>query len=147
MVNSSGLSIAFDDLQRELIALDRAWTCLHERASLRHAAADLRHHLCALLACADELPPDRARYDALDGETRILAHEAFLSVLALGQLLLRAIDDRLAPELAIAQMQLSVEHMLDLLAPLVSRADDALRRVLLEDVSIETALAEVGRGQ
>ena len=141
----SPFSIAFEDLHHELIAFDQAWTCPHERASLRHAAADLRHHLCALLAV--DLPPERARYDALDGESRILAHEAFLSVLALGQLLLRAIDDRLAPEIAIARMQIVVDRMLDLLAPLVSRADDALRRVLLDNVPIEAALAEVGRAR
>jgi hypothetical protein len=141
------LSTAFDDLQHELVRLDRGWTCNRERASLRYTAADIRHHVCAALAWLDDIPPDVARYDRLDGEARILAHEAFLSVLALGQLLLRAIADKLANEVAIARAQCAVEHMLDVLAPLVSRADDALRRVLLEEVSIETALDGIGHGQ
>jgi len=137
---STPLSNAFDDLQRELLHLDRGWTCDRERASLRHAAGDIRHHVCAALAWLDDLPPETARYDLLDGEARVLAHEAFLSVLALGQLLLRAIEDRLANEVAIARVQCAVDRMLDVVAPFVSRADDALRRVLLEDVSIEAAL-------
>ena len=137
---ASPFSIAFDDLQRELIALDLAWTCERERASLRHAAADLRHHVCVALVALEDLPPDRAHYDRLSGEARILAHEAFLSVLALGQLLLRAIAERLAPDVPIARVQQEVERLLDLFAPFTSRADDALRRVLLEDVTLEAAL-------
>ena len=141
------LSVAFDDLQHELVRLDRGWTCDRERASLRHTASDIRHHVCMALTWLDELPPEAARYDRLDGEARILAHEAFLAVLALGQLLLRAIVDKLANDVAIARAQCAVEHMLDVIAPFVSRADDALRRVLLEDVPIETALDGVGHGQ
>lgn len=141
------LSNAFDDLQHELVRLDMGWTCDRERASQRHTTSDIRHHVCAALAWLDDLPPEVARYDRLDGEARILAHEAFLAVLALGQLLLRAIEDRLANEVAIARAQCAVEHMLDVLAPFVSRADDALRRVLLEDVPIESALDGVGHGQ
>jgi hypothetical protein len=141
----SALSIAFDDLVDELLALDGAWTCDRERASLRHAAADLRHHLCAALVVLEHLPPERARYDALEGDARVLAHEAYLSVLALGQLLLRAIEDELAPGVVIARVQFAVDKLLDLLAPLVTRADEVLRRVLLEAVSIADAVAEVGR--
>lgn len=147
MTFATPLSNAFDDLQHELVRLDRGWTCDRERSSLRHTAGDLRHHVCAALACLDDLPPETARYDRLAGEARILAHEAFLSVLALGQLLLRAIADRLADEVAIARAQCAVEHLLDGLAPFVCRADDALRRVLLEDMSIEAALCGVGHGQ
>ena len=65
---STPLSNAFDDLQRELLHLDRGWTCDRERASLRHAAGDIRHHVCAALAWLDDLPPETARYDLLDGD-------------------------------------------------------------------------------
>jgi hypothetical protein len=147
MTFTTPLSNAFDDLQHELVRLDQSWTCERERASLRHTASDIRHHVCAALAWLDDLPPELARYDRLEGEARILAHEAFLAVLALGQLLLRAIADRLADEVAIARAQCAVDFLLDVLAPLVSRADDALRRVLLEDLSIEAALDGVGHGQ
>ena len=141
------LSNAFDDLQHELVRLDANWTCERERAGLRFAASDIRHHVCVALVCLDDLAPEIARYDRLDAEGRILAHEAYLAVLALGQLLLRAIVDNLADSVAIARAQCAVDHLLDALSALVSRADAALRRVLLEDVSIEAALDGVGHGQ
>ena len=137
---TSPLSIAFDDLQHELVRLDASWTGEHERAGLRFAASDIRHHVCVALVCLEHVPPEVARYDRLDVEGRILAHEAYLAVLALGQLLLRAIVDALADGVAIARAQCAVDRMLDTLSPFVSRADDALRRVLLEDVSIEDAI-------
>jgi hypothetical protein len=141
------LSTAFDELQHELVRLDASWTSERERAGLRFAASDIRHHVCVALACLDDLPAELARYDRLDVEGRILAHEAYLAVLALGQLLLRAIVDALADGVAIARAQCAVDQLLDALSPFVSRADDALRRVLLEDVSIEAALDGVGHGQ
>lgn len=139
---TSPLELTFDDLLRELCALGDAWTCDRERAALRFTASDLRHHVCAFLPLIAH--DDHAHYDTLGGEARVLAHEAYLAVLALGQLLLRAIAERMAPDIAIARVQQEVERMLDLLAPLVSRADTALRRVLLDEVPLETALAEVG---
>lgn len=144
---TTSLSNAFDDLLNELVRLDRSWICERERAGLRFAASDIRHHVCVALVRIDDLPAAIARYDRLDAGGRILAHEAYLAVLALGQLLLRAVVDRLAENVAIARAQCAVEHMLDALSPFVSRADDALRRVLLEDVSIEAALDGVGHGQ
>jgi hypothetical protein len=157
---SSRLSSAFDELQLELVALDRAWTCERERSGLRHAAGDLRHHVCAALVFLDDVEPGApgapgeprtpgepgvARYDQLDGATRVLAHEAFLAVLAVGQLLRRASEDGLAASAAIEAAARAVEHVLDELTPVVSRADDALRRVLLDDASLEQALAGVAR--
>ena len=141
---ASPISLAFDDLVSALVALECEWTCDHERASLRYTAGDIRHHMCAALAFLEASPA--TTYEGLNGESKILAHEAFLSVLALGQLLLRAIEEQLAPAVAIAQAQCAVDVVLDLFVPLVSRADEALRRVLLEDVSIEEALREVSRG-
>lgn len=41
--------------------------------------------------------------------------------------------------------QLTVGSLLDELCPFVSRADDALRRVLLDEVPFEDALAGVAR--
>lgn len=143
---TSPISHAFDDLQRELVRLDIAWTNEHEHATLRHTASDIRHHVCAALAWLDPLPPDLARYDRLEGEARVLAHEAYLAVLALAQLLLRAIADKLADEVAIARTQCAVEYMLEVFDPFVSRADDALRRVLLEDVPIEAAVNAISDG-
>jgi hypothetical protein len=131
MFTTTPLSLAFDDLNCELVALDRKWTCDRERASLRCTSSDVRHHVCMALSF-------------LDGASSIMAHEAYLSVLALGQLLLRAYEDRLADTIAIAEAQCAVDHVLDLFTPYVSGADIAMRRVLLEDVSIEDALEGIG---
>lgn len=147
---SSSLSQAFDALQRELVALDRAWTCEIERAGLRHAAVDIRHHVCAALTALDDrddAAADANAFARLDQGARILAHEAFLAVLALGQLLRRALDDALAAPRAIAATQLAVDALLDELAPCVSGADRAMRRVLLDDEPLETALAGLAHGR
>lgn len=147
---SSPLSQAFDELQLELVALDRAWTDERERSGLRHAAVDIRHHVCAALTALDDREdeaPGTPAFTRLDQGARILAHEAFLAVLALGQLLRRALDDGLAPPAAIAACQLVVDQLLDELAPCVSGADRAMRRVLLDDEPLETALAGLGHGR
>src|SRR5688572_17645887 len=118
---STPLSLSFDQLVYQIVALENAWTCDRERASLCHASADLRHHMCAALVRLDD--NQFGSYETIDGEAKILAHEAFLSVLALGQLLVRAADDGLADERAIDNTRDAVDHTLDLLTPFVSRAD------------------------
>jgi hypothetical protein len=75
----------------------------------------------------------------------VLAHEAYLSVIALGQLLQHD-EERLAPTWAIESARGAVDRTLDTLAPFVSRADEGLRRVLLDNVPSEDALAAVSRG-
>jgi hypothetical protein len=149
--SESTLSEAFDDLLATILALERAWTCQRERAGLRHAAGDVRHHVCAVIAELDEHAHDvrprhpHSRFDTLGAGTRVLAHEAFLSVLSLGQLLRRAAEDGLAAAGEIAAAQRAVAAILDELTPYISRADDALRRVLLDHEPFEVALARVGR--
>ncbi len=166
--SESTLSEAFDDLIATLIALagggravcgedateatnERAWTCNRERAGLRHAAGDVRHHVCAVIADLEEaaryaqpLRP-HSMFEGLGDGTRVLAHEAFLSVLSLGQLVRRASEDRLAPVPDLELARLAISAMLDELCPYVSRSDDALRRVLLDHEPFEVALARVGR--
>jgi hypothetical protein len=138
----------FDELQLKIIALDREWASEPERAGLRHTAADIRHHVCAAVAALERVDnhvPCTRTFDQLDGFTRVLSHEAFLSVLALGQLLRRALEDGLATPSVVEVTQLAVTHLLDELRPYVSNADAALRRVLLEDMPLEEALAGVAR--
>ena len=139
---SNIISASYDQLVISIIALDDAWLSNEEHASLRHIESDIRHHICMLMARLD-----LRAYEALDGETRILAHEAYLAVLSLGQLLLRAVEEALARPRAIADTRAALDRVLDAMTPLVSRADDAMRRVLLENMPFETAVAEVGRGQ
>jgi len=147
---SSSLSQAFEVLQVELRALERAWTNDRERSGLRHAAADLGHHVCAALAALDGLDRESShvpRYERLDAGARIFAHEAFLAVLAVGQLLRRDDDEALAPPSALAATALAVDVLLDELAPFVTSAEIAMRRVLLDDEPLETALAGIAHGR
>jgi len=144
----STLSEAFDDLLAILLTLDRAWTCQPERAALRHAAGDVRHHICAVIwelgdlaRHAEPLRPC-SRLDTLGEGTRVLAHEGFLSVLSLGQLLRRALEDDLAPAPDVAVAQLAVSNLLDELTPYIAKADDLLRWVLLEQVPVDDGVRD-----
>ena len=141
MMTTTPISTAFDELVLALVKLERAWTCEREVAGLRFAAHDVRHHVCTAMAFLGDEPPD---FDRLAPEPRVLAHEAFLAVLAVGQLLLRAIEDDHADTTAIARAQVAVDELLDRFTPYVSRADVALRRVLLDGVSIEESLEGIG---
>jgi len=77
-------------------------------------------------------------FDQIDNRARDLTHEAYVSVIALGQALRRSTIglDPCARDLCSA----AVKILLDALGPYVSRADHALRRVLLDDVPLEEAL-------
>jgi hypothetical protein len=147
----SALSQAFDAVMTMGVALDRAWTCHRERAGLRHVMADARHHVCEVIADLDEVArhaqPLRPHtvVDLLGEGTRVLAHEAYLSVLSLGQLLRRATEDGLAPVPDLELAQAATARLLDELTPYISRADDALRRVLLDHEPFEVALERLGR--
>ena len=149
---ASTMSEAFDHLLLEMVALEQAWSCDRERSGLRHAAGDVRHHVCSALAFLDDMlrnaerPAPHAMHEVIDDARKVLAHEAYLSALSLGQLLRRASEDRLADAAAIERGQRAVARLLDELTPYVSRADDGLRRVLLDDEPFETALARVGHG-
>lgn len=144
MFITTPISIAFDELVLALVRLEQAWTCEREVAALRFAAADMRHHVCMAMSFLGDEPPD---FEVLAPDTSVHAHEAFLAVVAVGQLLLRAIEKDHANPSAIAQAQLAVDKLLDRFTLYVSRADIALRRVLLEGVSIEDSLQEVGRAE
>jgi hypothetical protein len=130
---------AFDELLVQSVALENAWTDETERAGLVFTCADIRHHVCM----ATSVLHGKSSFDALDGEAKAYAHEAFLSVLALGQLLQRDV----APADAIVCARVAVDRLLDVLTPYVSPADNGLRRVLLDGITIEQACAEVARGQ
>lgn len=131
-----------------MVSLERAWTCDGELSGLRHAAVDIRHHVCAALALLDEAtqgkprPGPHAMFEIIDDALRVLAREAYLSVLSLGQTLVRACEDRLAEPHAVEGGQHAVARMLDELTPYVSRADHGLRRVLLDGEPLEEVLRE-----
>ena len=130
---------ALEFLVEEFVRLGRAWTCERERAGLRHAFADARHHLYAAVGLLDQLTDDPAHlyphsaFEIMSDALRVRAHEAFVAVLGLGRLVRRAADEHLASQGALADADLAVWRMLEELTPYVSRADGALRRTLLAD--------------
>ena len=67
---------AFDELLVQSVALERVWSDETERAGLVFTAADIRHHVCAAIPWLHGEPS----YDALCGEAKIFAHEAYLAV-------------------------------------------------------------------
>ncbi len=146
----STISEAIDILFDAFVRLDGAWTAELERSGMRHAFADARHHLCYAAVVLDDVTHDpdllvpHGAYDLLDDAARVLAHEAHHSVLALGQMLLSAREDKLAERSALDEAEISVMRMLAELSPFVSLADLGLRRTLLEGVPLETVLADLG---
>jgi hypothetical protein len=142
--SESSLCTAFDHLLEQMAALERAWTSDLERSGLRHTVGDVIHHVCAALADLDEVwrpdAPPSSIYDEIDSELRVLAREAYLTVLALGQLLSRDDEPCRADPTTVACARAAVLDMLDELAPFVSRADDSLRRVRLDGEPFEAAL-------
>jgi hypothetical protein len=145
------LDRTFEELHRILIDLETAWTSELERSGLQHATADARHHLCAAIAALDALPATageqraHAVFEYLDDGMKVLAREAYLSAIALGQYLQRAWSDVLASPAALERATSANERMLDELAPYVSRADGALRRAVLDEDPVEAAAADLRR--
>jgi hypothetical protein len=144
------LAGAFDTMVDAMIALDHAWTDERARAEVQDAARDVRHDLAAAIALLAAVPlrADRRRahaaYDELRDEQRDLAREAYLSVLALGQLVQQAWQDSMAPPRALEQATAAVDGMLDALAPFVTRAETGVRRCLLDGEPLEDVLAQAG---
>jgi len=120
-------------------------------------AGAVRHHAClalSFLGCA-RVPRARlrvaarererdsaplmpgARRNVIDGATSTSVHEAYLAVLAFGQLLRGAAEDGLADVVAIETCRETVNGMLDALSPFIDLADNGLRRALLDDVPLE----------
>ncbi len=169
-MKKSLLSIAFDDLMAGMIVLDRGWLDEMERSGMRRAAGEVRHHVCAAIASLVHEPPvsragpppqmtpeDRERIRAsaareshrelpnLRPEAAVYAHEAYVAVLAFGQLLLRANNAELCDPVALETCHESVVAMLDALSPFIRAADDGVRRVLLEEEPVELVAERIGR--
>jgi hypothetical protein len=133
---TDGLVKAFRAWQDAMIELDRTWTNALEQSGMHAIWGDVIHHVCAAMSSVD------APYDDLDGAQEVLAREAFLSALALGQLVRRAKQERSAELLALAGAAGATDKMLDALAPCVSGADLALRAALLDGDTIDVELYE-----
>ncbi len=140
------LSPAVDELFEAMVSLEQGWTDAAERSSLRRTTSDVRHHMGMACSCAD-IGGTCDRYDATSETTRWVVHEAYLSVLALGQLVRRADDEGMAATDALAAAETAIADMLDELDRFVSRADVGMRRVLLDGESVETVVAEMAHAE
>lgn len=129
----------FHAFTRDLIELELCWTDERERSGAHYAVADARHHLAHAICDLE----DASGYDTLSEGGRVLVREAFMSVLTIGQLVQRAIDERWGHLEALAHVHTGVRRTLDALTPYVSRADAALRRTQLDGIALETVLAEM----
>ena len=140
--------LAYADLIDAVDALREAWRRYPERVRIEHA-----------LMLADERMGHALEERATD-EADIAAHDAFVGIVALGQLLLgerevRSADEREpwderdtwrtgAGDTELEHAWRMVGVVLDALTPYVSKVDDALRRVLLEGEALEDALLRIG---
>lgn len=117
------LERAFEELKERLIELHVAWQPGEERGGLHFLMGDVVHHVCMARAFLDGVD----RYEELDWTQRMVAREAFLSVLSLRQLVHNAIEARSAPPDVLERASCGASGMLDALIPFVGRADAALR--------------------
>jgi hypothetical protein len=131
------LSAAFDDLIAEAIALEAA--CFHGRA--RTAVRALRDTaLHKVITTINTLEQRRIVEEDEYERTR----DAYRAVLSLGMLLDEHVrPGRDCPGPAHASAQAAVGGMLDALRPYVQQRDDAMRRILLEHIPIDTAMARL----
>jgi hypothetical protein len=139
--------LAYADLVDAVDALRFAWRRYAERARLEHAAMLLDERM------GHALREQQAQ------AAEVAVHDAYVGVIALGQLLLgerelRGADEREpwddrdtwqndggdVGDAELDQAWRMVGIVLDELTPYVSRADHALRRVLLDRIPLEHAL-------
>lgn len=117
-------------LRSELAALERAWRDDAELYAVRRRSRELVDHCEAVERAFDFEPRD----------VRRAARDAFVAAIGVVQLVDGA--DRKLPTDARARARHALGVVLDALAPYVGRADHALRRVLVDGVEIEEALAQ-----
>ena len=145
----TALSRALDDLPTPMIALERAW----RTDGLGYAFRDAVHHVCVALAWVERFAADaRAPHDAfdhMDEPSRVLAHEAYLAVVALGVEVQRAAEPGAGegggavPAGLVAAARWAVDDVLDALSPFVCRADDALRATTLDGIPYALTFADL----
>lgn len=131
------LEATFDDMRDAIAPLLRAWRGAWTEIHLPHT--DVVHHMCTAITREIAEEP----YACMPDEHREIARDAFLTVLAFGQLLQRGLVEELAPRALLEDAIAAVRAVLDELSLHVSRADDAVRRVLLEGVSLDDAVAGI----
>lgn len=133
MIESS-IFTAFCELQLVVISVERAWLGRLELSGLRFAVGDARHHCCAAASFLVDYEGDStAGYEQISGSDRVIAHEAYLSLIGLGQMLRGAHEDHLPGTRAIERTLDALGRVLDTLEPFTSGADRALRVAMLDE--------------
>jgi hypothetical protein len=146
-VTTTLLSETFDQMIHAFARLEDAWTDDRTRSGLCWAFRDARHHVCHALVWLGDVTDDpallapHAAFEVMDEAARIMAHEAYASVLSLGQLVLHAREQGSAAAGAIDGADAAVRLMLERLSPYVSRADEGMRRTMLDGEPIEEEAA------
>jgi len=132
------LQEAFEELVTELNAFETAWVHETARGTVRGLIDDVLLKASASLAMLEPaLVIDEIEY--------LRTHETYRSMLKLGMFLTQIVRaGRDAPAEAIDRARVAVGAMLDALTPYVLRKDNALRRVLIDNVSFDDAVAQLG---
>ncbi len=135
--------LAYADVADAVEALRASWRKYSGRARLEHVT----------LLCDARM--EKAFEVQAPDEARAAVRDAFVAIVALGQVLLGERELRGATRLpaatgALVDDELEIAWrmcgvMLDVLAPYVSHADQVLRRVLLEGELLDDALARLGQ--
>lgn len=123
---------AYNALTPELFALGREWQ--GNDADISFPTRDLVHHVSHALLIEHE-------FEQADHGDRVLAHEAFLSVISMAQVLERAHDEQLAPPAMLERTRQLVVELLDAMTPHVSRADAGVRATIVDGVPFDEVVA------
>jgi hypothetical protein len=128
---------AYEFLLVAMVEVERTWTAPTGQEGLGHVLRDAIHHVCHALAVLDDARAGDT-YETIGDGPRVLAHEAYYSLVALAQELARAVDS--AAVAAVARACAAVDMLLDTLAPFVTGADRALRGCSVDGIAFELAL-------
>lgn len=125
---------SFCDVQSAAVPLLRSWDDRREAATLEYALSDARHHCCCAAAFLDDLD---ARYDSLAEVEKLVAHEAYVSLVALAQQLRSAIEDNLPGREDIEGLLAATARALAILGPFSSRCDRSMAAIVLEGFELD----------
>jgi hypothetical protein len=131
---------SFECLQYELGRLGRRWRSTAPRHTVRSVVRAAEDFVTVMFEDVQLAP-----FDELDDDSSTLVHDAYMRVLALAGLLDEARDRGWADTSDLACTYDCAIDLLDSLAPCVSYADRALRRVTLEGLEIEAACHWIDR--
>jgi flavin-binding protein dodecin len=128
---------AFEELVEHMTAFEAAW--LHDggRTTVRALIDDALLKASASLALLEPA-------HVVEEVEYLRTHETYRSVLKIGMFLSQYVRaGRDVPADALARARGAVDGMLDALTPYVLRKDHALRRVLIDNVPFDDAVAQL----